>query len=190
MEQQEQGTRYVIMELAQDLLRERGYNGFSYGQIADQLDIKPAAVHYYFRSKEELGVALVERERRRFRRMAASPGLAESDAWKRLDWFLSVYEHYSQHGTRVCYLGSLESSVGDLPQSVRTQVRSLNKEMLDWLAALLKEGRAKDQFAFKGEPDDKATLILGALQGACQMARVSSPRRFRAVVIQIRADLK
>jgi AcrR family transcriptional regulator len=184
----EQGTRYVILELAQDLLRERGYTGFSYGQIADRLDVKPAAIHYYFPGKESLGVTLVGRERRRFKKMSAR--LAKQGVWARLEWFLNIYEHYSLGGTRVCYLGALESGYGELPESLKTQVKSLNNEMLDWLASLLREGRAKKEFAFKGDPEDKGALILGALQGAIQIARVSSPRRLRAVMRQIKAELK
>lgn len=185
----EQGTRSIIMELAQDMLRERGYNGFSYGQIAERLDVKPAAIHYHFRSKEELGVALIQRERRRFKKMAATKAVADQTVAGRLDWFLSIYEHYSLGGTRVCYLGALESSFGDLPAEIKTEVKALNKEMLDWVAALLKEGRTKNGFAFKGDPEDKALLIMGALQGAIQMSRVSSPKRLRSVMKQIRADL-
>jgi TetR/AcrR family transcriptional regulator, transcriptional repressor for nem operon len=188
MVSQELGTRYVILELAQDLLRERGYNGFSYGQIAEKLDVKPAAIHYYFPSKESLGQTLVQRERRRFKKMAAR--LVKDDVRVRLDWFLNIYEHYSLGGTRVCYLGALESGYGELPASIKTEVKFLNKEMLDWLTGLLREGKAKNAFAFKGEPEDKAALILGALQGAIQIARVSSPHSLHAVMRQIKAELK
>lgn len=177
----------MILDLAQDLLRERGYNGFSYGQIAGKLDVKPAAIHYYFPSKESLGITLVERERRRFKKVAAR--FAKEDVWARLDWFLNIYEHYSLGGTRVCYLGALESGYSELPDSIKTEVKSLNKEMLDWLTSLLREACAKNEFAFKGEPEDKAALILGALQGAIQIARVSSPRQLKAVMRQIKAEL-
>jgi AcrR family transcriptional regulator len=187
--EQEQGTRRKIMELAQELLRERGYNGFSYSHISEQLGVKNAAVHYYFPGKEDLGVALVERERRRFGILTAGKALQEMGPAEKLDWFFAVYDEYSHQGTRVCYLGALESSFGDLPEQIRHQARALHTEMLAWLASVLKEGRARNIFAFRGEPADKAVVILGAMQGAIQIARIGSPKQLYAAVRQIKQDL-
>lgn len=186
---EESGTRRKIMELAEELLRERGYNGFSYSHIAEQLGVKNAAIHYHFPSKEELGVALVERERRRFRMLAGGKTIQAMGPAEKLDWFLSIYEEYSHQGTRVCYLGALESSFGDLPGPIQGQAKALNREMLTWLAGVLKAGRMKNIFAFKGEAADKAVLIMGAVQGAIQMARMGSPKQLSAAMRQIKQDL-
>jgi AcrR family transcriptional regulator len=188
--QEATGTRLKIMELAQDLLRQRGYNGFSYGHIAEALGVKNAAIHYHFPSKQELGVALVARERRRFQIWIERRQILALDAAARLDWFFSIYQHYSEGGTRVCFLGALESSFGDLPASIQQESAALNREMLDWLGAELDAGRQSGAFHFAGEPANKAILIMGALQGAIQMARLGRPGQLDAVIAQIKADLQ
>lgn len=183
------GTRLKILELAQDLLRSRGYNGFSYSHIAQQLGVKNAAIHYHFPSKEDLGIELVARERRRFQKWTARKEIAGLDPWGQLDWFLGIYSHYSQRGTRVCFLGALEASFGDLPNSIQSEAKALNAEMLVWLTGLLARGRQVGAFEFRGQPESKAALIMGAMQGAIQSARVNGAENLAAVSAQIKADL-
>ena len=56
-------TRSRILDVAEDLLQDRGFNGFSYKDVAGALGIRNAAVHYHFPAKADLGVELVERAR-------------------------------------------------------------------------------------------------------------------------------
>jgi TetR/AcrR family transcriptional repressor of nem operon len=50
-----------ILDVAEHLAQVRGFNGFSYADIAAELGITKAAVHYHFANKSELGRALVVR---------------------------------------------------------------------------------------------------------------------------------
>jgi TetR/AcrR family transcriptional repressor of nem operon len=54
-------TRVRILDAAERMLQVRGYNGFSYGDVAEELGITRAALHYHFKGKAELGQALIER---------------------------------------------------------------------------------------------------------------------------------
>ena len=49
-------TRSEIIRLGSELIRSIGYNSFSYADISKALNIKNAAIHYYFPSKSDLGV--------------------------------------------------------------------------------------------------------------------------------------
>ena len=62
----------------------------------------------------------------------------------------------------------LETEFNSIPESLREQTESLTREILSWLEQTLADGRAQDVFYFKGEPGDKAVLILTSLQGALQ----------------------
>ena len=182
-------TKRKILELSQDAMRQKGYGGFSYANIASQLDIKNAAIHYHFPSKEDLGVALIQRERRRFAKWTARQTIRELDAWGQLDWFFGIYEHYSHGGTRVCYLGALESNFDSLPVNLQEEARGLNTDLLNWLTQLLRAGKESGSFSFAGRVDAKAVLLLSAIQGGVQIARVSTPATFYAVVDQLKSDL-
>ncbi len=183
------GTRRKIMDLAEDLLRAHGYNGFSYAHIAQKLGVKNAAIHYHFHGKEDLGVALLNRERRRFQKLTASPTLRELSSTKKLDWFFSIYHEYSKGGKRVCYIGAFEASYADLPDAIQIEIRALHDEMRTWLQGLLAEGREENHFDFRGEPAEKAVLIMTAVQGALQIARMGSPDHLTITIRQLKQDL-
>ena len=55
-------TRNEIIRIGNELVRSVGYNAFSYADIAKALNIKNAAIHYYFPSKSDLGVEIIERK--------------------------------------------------------------------------------------------------------------------------------
>jgi len=45
----------AILDVAEQLAQTKGYNGFSYADIAAQLGLTKASLHYHFPSKAELG---------------------------------------------------------------------------------------------------------------------------------------
>src|SRR5271170_7068139 len=51
----------AILDVAEQLAQTRGYNGFSYADIAAELGVTKASLHYHFPSKAELGRALIVR---------------------------------------------------------------------------------------------------------------------------------
>src|SRR5271168_5491364 len=51
----------AILDVAERLAQTRGYNGFSYADIAAELGVTKASLHYHFPSKAELGRALIVR---------------------------------------------------------------------------------------------------------------------------------
>src|ERR1700722_3453147 len=53
----------AILDVAEILVQTRGYNGFSYADVAAQLGVTKASLHYHFPSKAELGRTLIERYR-------------------------------------------------------------------------------------------------------------------------------
>ena len=70
-----ENTKRSIMDLAESFLQEKGFNGFSYAHIAKKLDVKNAAIHYHFPSKEALVAEVIQRYRDRFTRQKSfSPG--------------------------------------------------------------------------------------------------------------------
>ena len=54
-------TAELILDAAQVLVQEVGFNGFSYAHIAEKVGIRTASIHYHFPNKEDLGEALITR---------------------------------------------------------------------------------------------------------------------------------
>jgi len=182
-------TQRAIMDLAESFLQERGFNGFSYAHIANELDVKNAAIHYHFPSKEALVAAVIQRYRDRFKLWINNSRIKDLSPQEKLDWFFSIYTDTRADNGKVCLAGSLETEFNSLPDSLREQTQALTLELLTWLQATLQEGREAGVFHFGGEPGDKAALILSSLQGGLQIARALGNSKFRAVVQQHKQDL-
>lgn len=184
-----ENSKRTILNLAESLLQDKGFNGFSYAHIATELGVKNAAIHYHFPSKEALGCAVVKRYRDRFQLWVNNSRVKDLSYEKKLDWFFSIYTDMRADQGKVCLVGSLEAEFNSVPEALQEEVKALHKEMLKWLESTLSEGRDAHVFNFNGEPANKAALILSSLQGALQMARALGTKKFRDVVEQLKLDL-
>ena len=165
-------TRRELLDLAETLVRTRGYNGFSYRDLAEQIGIKTASIHYHFPTKGDLGEALIENEREVFARNLAQLDAAEKDPRRRLERFIQLFQA-STIGcdNRMCLGAMLAVEQETLPDAVRQAVRQLFAANEEWLAKLLEEGRKARQFRFKGSADVAARSLFSSLEGALLIAR-------------------
>ena len=183
------GTRDRILDLAEILLLDKGFNGFSYKHIAEQLGVKNAAIHYHFPAKSDLATALVERYRRRFRAWIDQQQAHPLSPTENLNGYFGIALTYLRHGGKVCPLGMLETEFNILPESVRDEAQALDKEMREWLSGILEEGRVCGEFVFSGEAEGKALVITATLQGVLQIARAAGAGVVFTAVRQLKKDL-
>lgn len=184
-----ENSKRTILNMAEDLLQYKGFNGFSYAHIASELGVKNAAIHYHFPTKEAMGVAVIKRYRDRFQLWTNNSRVKELPPEKKLDWFFGIYTDGRVDQGKVCLVGSMEVEFNTIPEGLQSEVEALHRELLDWLQATLAEGRQSGVFRFHGEPANKAALILSSLQGGLQMARALGTKKFRDLVEQLRLDL-
>lgn len=182
-------TRTRILNLAEDLLLSRGFNAFSYQHIAKELGVKPAAIHYHYPSKEELGAAIIQRQLRRLRKWRDLPRVTELTAPEQLEALLEVYRQRAAHGPQVCFFGALAADFLTLPAVMQQELRTFSEELTQWLAGVLAQGRADGSLQFSGHPFSKAAQVLTTLAGALQVARVHGEQQFHYILKQLRTEL-
>jgi AcrR family transcriptional regulator len=182
-------TRARILDLAESLLLERGFNAFSYQHIARELGMKPAAIHYHYPAKEDLGTAIVARQLRRLRKWRDLPRVADLPPVKQLDALFQVYDNHVQHECRVCLFGALAADFRTLPAPMQAELRTFNTELTAWLAQVLAVGKATGALHFVGSPSAKAVQVLTTLAGALQVARVHDETPYHTIVGQLRLEL-
>jgi TetR/AcrR family transcriptional repressor of nem operon len=180
----------TILDVAEKLAQTRGYNGFSYADIATQLGVTKASLHYHFRSKAELGRALIERYGRIFG--AALDGIDRQTRAPRakLRRYVELYNSVLSN-ERMCLCGMLAAEYATLPKPMQAGLKSFFDANERWLSTVLDEGLRTKVFAFKETAKQRAWLILGALEGAMLVARsYGEPRRFTAAAASVLADLR
>jgi TetR/AcrR family transcriptional regulator, transcriptional repressor for nem operon len=181
-------TREEILNAGEELMQRRGYNAFSYQHIAVQLGIRNAAIHYHFPGKEDLGVALVQRYRQRFRDWTEDMS-REPDAWVRMKAYFGTYVDYLEAECKICPGGVLGSEYESIPERMQQEARLLVREIFEWLVETLELGRQQGRLHYPGEPRHKAIEIGAALQGGLQIARMAGPDRFHQVLAQLALEL-
>jgi TetR/AcrR family transcriptional repressor of nem operon len=179
-------TKKQILDIAEDLLLDRGYNGFSYKDISDALTIKNASIHYHFPKKTNLGVAIIERAIKRFQKWVSFIDSKDLPYSKKLDEFCQVFKKYVEQKQQICLGGALETDFKTLPEEMQKETRHFISNMFKWLEKLLTEGKSKKEFKFPGNAKDQALLIIASLQGVIQIVRVTAPSSFDATVKQIK----
>ena len=179
-------TKTEILDLAENLLLDRGFNGFSYADISSVLGIKNAAVHYYFPTKSDLGVAVIQRAKQRFTDWTRGERMTGRSAAEKLEAFFRLYLRFLEAGQQVCLGGALETDFKTLPAEMQAETQKFASVFLVWMEEVLEEGRKKHVFSFPGEARDQAILILSSLQGALQMTRAVGVSCLHLAMAQIK----
>jgi TetR/AcrR family transcriptional regulator, transcriptional repressor for nem operon len=182
-------TAERILDIAERLVQVRGFNNFSYADIATELGITKASLHYHFPGKAELGQALVTRYSERFSDALSQIDRDLPDARAKLEAYADLYAEVLR-GKRMCMCGILAAEYQTLPEQMRTEVISFFDENLRWLAGVLTEGQADGTLRFNGTPEDVAQGILSTLEGAMLVARpYGDLTRFNAAAGRLLAGL-
>lgn len=178
--QAERDTPTRILDTAERLAQTRGYNGFSYADVAAEVGVTKASLHYHFAGKAELGTALVERYSERF--MAALERIDDGGGGARakLAEFAAIYAGVLRE-QRMCLCGMLAADYETLPEPMQHAVVSFFDRTEGWLAELIEGAERDGELQLDGSPRDAARAIVGGLEGAMLIARpYGDVERFQA----------
>jgi TetR/AcrR family transcriptional regulator, transcriptional repressor for nem operon len=183
------GTAVRILDVAERLVQVRGFNGFSYADIAAELQITKAALHYHFASKAALGEALIARYAGRFMGALASLGTGDGRAIAKLDGYAGLYLQVLRNRS-MCLCGMLAAEYQTLPQPMQDAVIRFFDQNESWLASVLEQGRADGSLQFADSARDTARMLVGGLEGAMLIARpYGDIARFQAAAASLLATL-
>jgi TetR/AcrR family transcriptional regulator, transcriptional repressor for nem operon len=163
-------TSTRILDIAERLVQTRGYNGFSYADIASELGVTKASLHYHFAGKAELGEALIERYAARFGDRLAEIDGDGADAPAKLRSYAAIYAGVLRE-RRMCLCGMLAAEYETLPAPMREAIVRFFDESETWLAGVLEEGREAGSLRLPGRANDEARAIVDGLEGALLVAR-------------------
>jgi TetR/AcrR family transcriptional repressor of nem operon len=178
-----------ILDIAERLVQTRGFNGFSYADIAEAMQVTKASLHYHFRGKADLGKRLIERYEKNFLAALAGIDAATDDAREKLRRYAAIYGSV-MNADRMCLCGMLAAEFGTLPEAMRVEMRHFFDANERWLVGVLQKGKREKKLAFTGTAVAVAQSLVGSLEGAMMIARsYSDPARFRMVSDRLLAEL-
>lgn len=161
----------AIMDAAERRIRDAGYSGFSFREIAADVGVKSASVHYHFPTKDALAAAVAQRYNARIATAiadAVSGGANIVDAWR------GVFRGALNEGARMCLCGALGTATSDLGPGVAAEVQRFFDHGIESLMA-------------GGLSRERATQVFATLEGAILIASVHGDAAiFDAATAQLR----
>jgi TetR/AcrR family transcriptional repressor of nem operon len=143
-------------------MRKGGFHACSFREIADDVGIKSASVHYYFRTKAALAASLVARYEARVLAAIGDPE-DDRDLPVKLDAMRAAFRGGLSRGDGMCLGGAFATEARSLPSPVRSATRRYFAACNDWLARAFTCARVE-------EPHRRALQLTALLQGAMLQA--------------------
>ena len=182
-------TAQRILDIAEQLVQVRGFNAFSYADIAAELGITKASLHYHFCGKAELGQALIARYAQRFALALKEIDSKAAPAPAKLAAYVGLYAD-GLRGQRMCLCGMLAAEYQTLPEQITEAIVAFFDDSEIWLERVLEQGRTDDTLKFDGSARDTARMIISGLEGAMLVARpYGDLRRFQTTATTLLACL-
>lgn len=173
-----------ILNAARVLMMDRGYNGFSFRDVAAEVGIKSASIHYHYPTKADLAEATAKAYREMFSEVISC--LGGDDAPERLRAYGSVFVATLRDQNGLCLGGVLAADTRTLPNQVRSEVEQFFEDQSAWVAGVLQEGQAKGQIRSEINPQAFAKTFVSSLEGAMMVSRcIQHPEDLEAAVEQL-----
>ena len=158
-------TKERILDCTQALIQTRGYNGFSYRDVAAEVDIRSASIHYHFPKKADLVAAVARRYASGFMAQLESAGKKGKELPGLLAVYAGLFRQAVAKDRRMCLCGILGAEGASLPAPVAAEAKRFFNANTEWLTRQF-EDAAVDR------PATEARLLLATLEGAMILAKV------------------
>jgi len=159
-------TRDKIIALAQEAIATRGYSAFSFRELAAELGIKSASIHYHFPTKTHLGVVVAQGWREKLEAALAAIAEQAADPYKAMEGLIAIYRHEAQTSQRMTVCTMLAAEINNLPDEIRAEMGKFYALNLGWINERLLAAGLSDVDA-----SEKARQIFALLQGALMGAK-------------------
>jgi len=122
-----------LLKAAQLKVRSGGYNNFSFRELATDVGIKSASVHYHFPTKEDLGAELAHQYTNDFLSALGEPQLLNASGINPIDAYIDQFRNALVHDKKMCLCGLLGAESDSLPDKVRHETKRFFERNIEWL---------------------------------------------------------
>ncbi len=160
-----------VVDAAEGLIQERGYNGFSYDDVASLIGIKKPSIHHHFATKSELAAIVAQRYTHRFREHLLRIEGQHAEAPERLTAYAALFEATYIRDQKLCVCGMLGAEANSLPEQVVGEVDNFFAANISWLNMVIAAGQQQGQISNKQSAEEIAQAFLCAMEGAMIVGR-------------------
>jgi len=180
---QKKDTKTQIMDLAEKAIIQGGYSAFSFRELAAQIGIKSASVHYHFPTKGDLAVSVMRRYKESFANEL--PQLEEIEATPKqlINGFIDGFKNKIVDNQNMSLCTMLTTDVQQLPDEVKQELAAFYLIKLQWIEQVYLLEEATNESLAK----QKANQMLASLHGASILVQATGEtERYEEAVAYLR----
>jgi TetR/AcrR family transcriptional repressor of nem operon len=167
-------TKNKIQDAAERLIIQGGYGAFSFRDIAEEVGIKSASVHYHYPTKGDLASAVMTRYINEFSAQLPNPNDESLDPNAMLEGFINGFKAKIVDHQNMSLCTMLTADKHILPDEVSAALAAFYNVKIEWLTLLfmrlapLQEEQAKTQ----------TIQFLATLHGASVLVQATGNAEF------------
>ncbi len=167
-------ARERILRAAMELFRKHGFHNTSLARILQMAEITKGGFYFHFKSKEELGFAVLERTKNMWMTNVIAAIEDEPDARARIQRMTQImtqmYRGEIFHG---CAL--LAVMTAEMMESKSALAEHLKEIFYEWrksLGVIIDEGKREGLFNERVDSESLALILIGCCQGTTMMGHL------------------
>ncbi len=167
-------TRERIVKIAAELFRKNGFHNTSLSQILEEAELTKGGFYFHFKSKEELGDAVIDHLRDFWVHNVLDQVEEEQGALKKIErmFEIMVWTHESKFFHGCALLAVLTAEMMEVDERFSERLRKIYADWKGSIVDILEQGKDENLFKKDINSDSLALLIIGSLQGITMMAHL------------------
>lgn len=179
-------TKTALLDSAENAIRMRGYDGFSYADLAAAVGIRKASIHHHFPTKADLAKALIERYSAHAFANLDQLSSKQLTGGENLAALVKTYRGAIDGGNKLCLCVAFCTGRDSLSPQVLTALNLFHDTITAWLGDVFARGKADGTIAGVTDPAKEAQACLAQMEGAQLLARAAKDSsRFDAAVARL-----
>jgi TetR/AcrR family transcriptional repressor of nem operon len=170
-------TRDQILNAASRLIHVQGYHSTSLVDVLRESGVGKGNFYYYFKSKEDLGYAIIDRITQAFIERGLDPAFAAAD----LDPIMQLHTFFdrvvdSQRQRNCvggCAMGNLACELSDVHEGFRQRLAAVFDVYRSHLAEAIRRGQQAGWLRADADAGRLAQFLVAGLEGAMLLSKVA-----------------
>ncbi|MGO9569607.1 MAG: TetR family transcriptional regulator C-terminal domain-containing protein [Desulfomonilaceae bacterium] len=164
-----ENTKDKILAHSAQIMRRKGFNNTGIQEILQSAGVPKGSFYFYFKSKDDLGLALIDYYAQNLPALSASSLTSpESPPLQRLKAFFEGRRLLcnQEEGRSGCPIGNLTQEMGILSDEFQAKLREVFRRIKGAISECLEQARTRDEVELPMDPDETADFILNSWEGA------------------------
>ena len=170
-------TREVVIEAATRLIHLQGYQNTTLDDVLTASGVGKGNFYHYFKSKEDLGFAILDRVIEAFISRGIEPCFVDQDAPRvgQIRCFLGRVREAVEARNCVggCLFGNLAAELADVHEGFRTRLATLFARWNARLTQALDEARARGEVTEECRPQAVEHFLVASIEGAMLLTKLT-----------------